>query len=266
MKRIFAVLLMVSMAALFGCGGGGSSSGGASVSKITGTASKGSAIPFGTSVTVTDAKGVVKTTTVGDNGIYGIDISGLTGPFLLQASSYYSSANGAGVTNINPLTDLCVKATLGTSTIPAILPTTFPGQFTTTVNTVLTSLDSLYPTTLTATKHFLDGDITLGAGVDLTFDYITITPPTGTSTAFSIAAKTSSTTATILTGSVSASSYTVTPANMTALSSIVFPSSAQYGVKFTTAMLTATTNPSFSYSATDGTYGSLSLQLKFKIY
>lgn len=259
MKNFFSMVSLFLLMTLFGCGGGGSSNGtvtSPSGSQLSGTVSKGSALPFGTPVTVTDANGVSRSTTVGVNGLYSISVDNLTAPFIIKSGDYYSFANGAGVTNVNPLTDLCVKSVTG-GVVPAALPTNFPVQFTAAVNTVLNSLDTMYPANVTATKHFLNGDITLGAGVDLAFDFITITLP-NSSGAFSI----SSGTSTVLSGSVASGSVicNVTPSEMAVLRDKVFPATAEYGMKFTSTMLNVPGDLSLVYYDVTGNYGTLILR------
>ena len=71
-------------------------------------------------VLVTDSNGITKTAAIAANGQYTIDVSGMTGPFLLKASgkvgnttvTYYSAATTAdlgGTVNVTPFTDLIVS-------------------------------------------------------------------------------------------------------------------------------------------------------------
>lgn len=103
---------------LSACGGGGD--GGSST--LSGTAAAG--LPLVGSVTVKDANGTTRTVGIGSNGAYTVDVTGLTGPFLLRAtgtaggSTYvvHSAATAAdlnGNINITPLTDLILSNVAG---------------------------------------------------------------------------------------------------------------------------------------------------------
>lgn len=113
--------LSSAIAGLFlaGCGGGGG--GGvspAASTMLSGTAAGGAAV-IGT-VLVTDSKGATKGGTIEADGRYSIDVSGMTGPFVLKAAgtvgntsvTYYSAATTAdlgGTINITPFTNLMVS-------------------------------------------------------------------------------------------------------------------------------------------------------------
>lgn len=104
----------IAGALLGGCGGGG----GAPSSILSGTVAGGAAV-IGT-VLVTDSLGATKGATIEANGHYSIDVSGMTGPFVLKAAgtvgntsvTYYSAATVAdvgGTVNVTPFTDLIVS-------------------------------------------------------------------------------------------------------------------------------------------------------------
>lgn len=118
--------LTSAVAGLFlaGCGGGGGASGpgasgpGATPAMLSGTVAGGAAV-IG-SVIVTDSKGATKTGTIEANGHYSIDVSALTGPFVLKAAgtvgntsvTYYSAATVADIgntVNVTPFTNLIVS-------------------------------------------------------------------------------------------------------------------------------------------------------------
>lgn len=105
---------------LVACGGGGGGGSGlpATSSTLSGTAAGGTAMVG--NVLVTDSNGITKTAAIAANGQYTIDVSGMTGPFLLKASgkvgnttvTYYSAATTAdlgGTVNVTPFTDLIVS-------------------------------------------------------------------------------------------------------------------------------------------------------------
>lgn len=120
----------VSMA-LAACGGGGGGNSTADTAPpvatspqsvvFTGSAAVGS--PLTGTVTVKDSKGAIKTATIGTNGAYSVDVTGMTGPFVFRATgtanghnytvhSIGNSADAAGKINITQLTDL-VAANVG---------------------------------------------------------------------------------------------------------------------------------------------------------
>lgn len=114
---------------LVGCGGG--SSGSPAVTPVpppaitatfSGTAAAG--LPLVGTVTVKDALGATKTVTIGINGAYTVDVTGMTAPFVFRAEgtvggeSYviHSGATSADVNgniNITPLTDLIIANIAG---------------------------------------------------------------------------------------------------------------------------------------------------------
>ena len=123
-SRNFGKITLVSTIAglfLVGCGGG---SGGVSVPPpvastiLSGTVAGGAAVVG--NVIVTDSKGAIKSVAIGTSGQYSIDVSGMTGPFVLKASgrvgnttvTYFSAATTAdlgGTVNVTPFTDLMVS-------------------------------------------------------------------------------------------------------------------------------------------------------------
>ncbi|KAA0894220.1 hypothetical protein [Oryzomonas rubra] len=232
MKRILAGLAVCAMTVLYGCGGGGT----AAQSTVSGTASQGAALASGTTVTLTDAKGATKTAKVGANGAFSVVVDGLTAPFLLNAGTYYSFAAAPGTTNINPLTNLSMQLAEGTATVTTTLPTNFTTQFAAVVVSLKAALSGLYPASVTASTDFLNGNISIGSGVDKVFDNATITAPdTNGNYAISISGQT------VVSGTTSSGTVTATP-NATAISTAtasVFP------IAFTSSMFSGktTTNP-----------------------
>ncbi|MBO9647637.1 MAG: hypothetical protein J7605_03940 [Variovorax sp.] len=129
-------------ASLAACGGGGGSSGlgvlGTGSSTNTGTSSSGSGTQSSTSitgvaavgaplvgtVTVKDALGATRTSPIGTNGSYSIDVTGMTAPFVFRAEgtangvravvhSVATQADLNGRINITQLTDLIVSNIAG---------------------------------------------------------------------------------------------------------------------------------------------------------
>lgn len=123
--HIRAILMAFSLfgaLVLAGCGGGGGGGSGTGTpvasTILSGTVAGGAAV-IGT-VLITDSKGATKGATIEANGHYSIDVSGMTGPFLLKAAgtvgntsvTYYSAATNAdlgGTINVTPFTDLMVS-------------------------------------------------------------------------------------------------------------------------------------------------------------
>jgi hypothetical protein len=115
------IALTSAVASLFlvACGGG---DGGSSVitpaKTLSGTVAGGAAVVG--NVIVTDSKGATLSAAIGTNGQYSIDVSSMTGPFVLKASgtignttvTYFSAATTAdvgGTVNVTPFTDLMVS-------------------------------------------------------------------------------------------------------------------------------------------------------------
>jgi hypothetical protein len=129
MKLNKLVLASAVSMALAACGGGGGGSADnappAATAPLTvvfaGTAAVGA--PLTGTVTVKDSKGATKTATIGANGAYSVDVTGMTGPFVFRATgsangqtytvhSIANSGDAAGKINITQLTDL-VAANVG---------------------------------------------------------------------------------------------------------------------------------------------------------
>lgn len=135
LKRVALGLASAGLMTIYGCGGGsdegGSGGGGGGgitepvapvAVSISGTAAAG--LPLVGNVTVKDAAGVTRTTAIGANGAYALDVTGLTAPFVFRAEgtvgartyvihSAASAADANGTINITPLTDLIVANIAG---------------------------------------------------------------------------------------------------------------------------------------------------------
>ena len=100
---------------LAGCGG----SPGASSQVVSGVASVGNTLAG--QVVLKDASGAAKTTLIGNDGSYAVDVTGMKAPFIVQANgnangvSYKlnSYADGTGTANINPLSHVLVASAAG---------------------------------------------------------------------------------------------------------------------------------------------------------
>ncbi len=114
-RGVWASLAFSAVVMLSACGGGGPNT-------ISGTAAVG--VPLSGTVTVKDANGTTKTSPIGNNGHYSIDVSDLTAPFVFRAEgnvagntyvihSAATSADVGGTINITPLTDLVLANIAG---------------------------------------------------------------------------------------------------------------------------------------------------------
>jgi hypothetical protein len=115
-----ALSLVTIVFVLAGCGGG-SGGGGVSAEVVSGTAAVGA--PLAGKVTLKDSSTPTqqRATTIGNDGSYAIDVTGLKAPFVLQATgsangaayTLQSFAEGAGTANINPLSNIIVASAAG---------------------------------------------------------------------------------------------------------------------------------------------------------
>ena len=122
------ILSVLSAAVLVACGGGGS--GGSedlsvnppanppAVTTLSGTAAGGA--PLVGTVTVKDSLGNTKVSMIEADGTYSVDVSGMTGPFMLRATgmvggsavTYYSAATNADLNktvNVTPFTSMIIS-------------------------------------------------------------------------------------------------------------------------------------------------------------
>lgn len=115
---VFGMLSVLFAALLAACGGGGGGGGGGTVS---GVAAAGA--PLVGSVLLKDSgnPAQAKNATIAEDGSFSVDVSGLTPPFILKATgavgntnyTLYSFVNGAGIANINPLSNLALSVASG---------------------------------------------------------------------------------------------------------------------------------------------------------
>ncbi|GAB3545266.1 hypothetical protein GCM10027343_21440 [Noviherbaspirillum agri] len=200
MKSKSFLLAACAAAVLAACGGGSSSNDGgtpsapsqaASGSTLSGTAAGGA--PIIGSVFVKDSLGAEKSAIIRADGTYSIDVSGMTGPFMLKAVgtvgsnsvTYYSAATNADLNstiNVTPFTSLIV------SNIAAEIAENYynNGQFASTLSTAAlteakTNLQQKLAPTLTALG--LDASLDLmkasfaadHTGLDAALDLVKVT-------------------------------------------------------------------------------------------
>lgn len=110
---LLIITVLISTLMLNGCG---SSGGGPSSAVVSGTAAVG--IPLVGQVSLKDASNPaqMRTTTIGPDGSYSIDVTNMMAPFILQANGHaddttyrlHTFAAGPGIANVNPFSDLIV--------------------------------------------------------------------------------------------------------------------------------------------------------------
>ncbi|MDD2900540.1 MAG: hypothetical protein PHI31_17745 [Desulfuromonadaceae bacterium] len=176
------------MISLQGCSGGESVSNSVTFTEvvpktIVGTASQGA--PLSGTAYLKDMHGTEKASSIDVNGRFKFNIDGMSSPFILKAGGYYSAATAASITNINPLTDLCVKKAAGVSSVESIYnnPSTLSAliaNISPIANNLKSNLDGLYPASVPATQRdFMHGSLVIDEGVDLLFTRISISSTAG---------------------------------------------------------------------------------------
>ncbi len=185
---VVAILMSIS---LVGCGGGGGGGGSTSPPTVTGTASEGALIT-GQTVKLKDANGksAADATTGASNGVFSIDVSNLTAPFLVTVTgtkgSYISLAQADGKANINPITTMVVALAAGSSDVSALFTGLTPTQLSG-INTKYDEKTALVSTSLKdvlsgfSAKDYFTGTVAAGTGMDAVFDtyQIAVNPTNG---------------------------------------------------------------------------------------
>lgn len=125
LKRLALSIASAGLLTIYGCGGGGGTAaepGAVVAQSFSGNAAAG--LPLVGTVTVKDANGASRSTPIGANGAYTVDVTGMTAPFVFRAEgnvggrnyilhSAASAADVNGTINITPLTDLIVANIAG---------------------------------------------------------------------------------------------------------------------------------------------------------
>ncbi|MGB9080753.1 MAG: fibronectin type III domain-containing protein [Desulfuromonadaceae bacterium] len=121
-NKSIATIMVLSMMTLglvlAGCGG---NSGGVSAKVVSGTAAVGAPLSGQVSLKDSSAPALQKSTVIGSDGTYAIDVTGMKAPYVLQAAGsadgvnykLHSFADGTGTANINPLSDIIVASAAG---------------------------------------------------------------------------------------------------------------------------------------------------------
>ena len=117
LNTTFAAITLFSMMTLgLVLGGCGGSSGGVSTEVVSGTAAVGKPLSGQISLKDSSTPALQKTTVIGSDGSYAIDVTGMKAPYVLQATGsadgedykLLSFAEGTGTANINPLSHAIV--------------------------------------------------------------------------------------------------------------------------------------------------------------
>lgn len=190
--KISMLLLLVIASGVVGCSGGNSGSTPTTTvpQTVSGVAAAGS--PISGTVYLKDSSSPAKeiATTIGADGSFSFDATGLTAPFLFKAVgtangrnyTLYSVADGPGTANINPLSHLAVVQANGGAD-PALLyagPTRAELEaIKTALATVIPQIQALLQQILTpygvASTNFITDAYTANhLGLDLLFDMVSI--------------------------------------------------------------------------------------------
>ena len=122
LKGSLSALTLLSLVTLglmlTGCGG---TSGGISSQVVSGTAAVGAPLSGQVSLKDSSTPPQQKSSNIGSDGSYAIDVTGMKAPYVLQATgsaagasfTLNSYADGAGTANINPLSDVIVASAAG---------------------------------------------------------------------------------------------------------------------------------------------------------
>jgi fibronectin type 3 domain-containing protein len=195
---IGALSIMTLGLMLSGCG---SSSGGLSSQVVSGVASVGA--PLAGQVTLKDSSSTAlsKTTVIGADGSFAIDVTGMQGPFILEANDtsgtglkLHSFADGTGTANINPLTEAIVASAAGDDDASQTFNHAdrdklhkISGNLTATITALLTKLQPLLVQyNALNTNPITARYIVKSLGMDEMFDNVKITVSNGTLTILNV--------------------------------------------------------------------------------
>ena len=196
-KRSLAAIMMLSLVSLglltAGCSGGAS---GVSSQVVSGTAAVGAPLSGQVYLKDSSAPAQQKSTVIGSDGTYAIDVTGMKAPYVLQAQGtaagasfkLNSFADGTGTANINPLSDIIVASAAGVENPSDVFDKAdadnnnkIGSNIATTVSTILTKLQLLLQNysadhTNPITAHYIANHI----GLDDMFDNVKIAVSNGT--------------------------------------------------------------------------------------
>jgi len=119
---ITALTLMAVGLMLAGCGSGGAGGAGIMSSQVlSGNASVGAPLAGQVNLKDSSSPPQLKTTVIGSDGSFAFDVTGLKAPYILQGSGnvagtaykLHSFADGTGIANVNPLSNVVVASAAG---------------------------------------------------------------------------------------------------------------------------------------------------------
>ena len=188
-----AVLLVSALSfSLAGCGGGG---GGLSSQVVSGVAAAGAALSGQVSLKDTSTTPQVKTTVIGNDGSYAIDVTGMKAPFIVEASgsaggtgyTLHSFANGPGLANVNPLSEVAVASAAGVADPGQVFKNPdiavmqkISSQLNTSVSTLMAKLQPLLMQYGAENQDPIGGKYTINhTGLDGMFDNVKFTIANG---------------------------------------------------------------------------------------
>lgn len=198
--RITAIGLFATLgtlALIAGCGGGsGGGSGAAAGQSVSGVAATGA--PLVGQVTIKDSASAQKTSAIGADGSFSIDVTDMHAPFVLKATgiaegvhrALFSFADKPGTANINPMTTVAVANAAGVDDPTTVFDSPDPA----TLDKVKSGMPGAVATLQTQLKPLLDnfnaaatdpvtGSVPAnGEGLDGVFDNVKISLVAGTLT------------------------------------------------------------------------------------
>jgi hypothetical protein len=277
-KRLTYLVLAFASLLFYSCGGGGGGTAPAA-STVSGVAAAGA--PLVGQVSLVDATGKTASgspKTLGSDGSFSFNVSGMTAPYFLQAQgtvggtefTMYSVALGAGTANINPMSSIAVAAMAGVNDPATVYsaPGTYASKMTqTAMNTAVTNMQSLMGNVLSpysaGSANPITGSYTANhTGIDAAFDVsgMNINTTNGTVT---VVDKTSGTSgSTIGTATLAQMMGSTPPAAVPAVSNPTLPTDLQGINAMLTSMGTAlnkganlTTNDLAPFFAADPGFG-----------
>jgi fibronectin type 3 domain-containing protein len=179
------ILISVFSLSLAGCGGGG---GGLSSQTVSGVAAAGSALSGQISLKDASTTPQIKTTVIGSDGSYAIDVSGMKAPFIVEATgsasgtdyTLHSFADGPGTANVNPLTNVAVANAAGVNDPSQVFGhpdmatlQKISSQFHASVSTLLAKLQPLLLQFGALNQDPINGNYTVNhTGLDGLFDHV----------------------------------------------------------------------------------------------
>ena len=198
MIAAISLFMFGAVALMTGCGSGsgGGTSAGLSPQAVSGVAASGS--PLVGQVILKDSSSAQKTSVIGADGSFSVDVTDMHAPFVLKATgtaegvnrTLFSFADKAGTANINPMSTVAVANAAGVDNPATVFDNSDPA----TLDKVKTGMPGAVATLQTQLKPMLDnfnaagtnpvtGSVPAnGDGLDGVFDNVKVTLAAGTLT------------------------------------------------------------------------------------